>query len=51
MTPSLCDDHTCAVMRDGVVVYRDDQHLTGSFSASLAEALEGRLRAALVSAP
>jgi len=51
MTPSLCDDHTCPVMREGVVVYRDDQHLTGSFSASLAEALEGRLRAALVSAP
>jgi peptidoglycan/LPS O-acetylase OafA/YrhL len=51
MTPSLCDDHTCPVMREGLVVYRDDQHLTGSFSASLAEALDGRLRAALASAP
>jgi peptidoglycan/LPS O-acetylase OafA/YrhL len=51
MTPSLCDDHTCPVMRAGLVVYRDDQHLTGSFSASLAEALDGRLRAALASAP
>jgi hypothetical protein len=51
MTPSLCDDHTCPAMRDGLVVYRDDQHLSGSFSASLAETLEGRLRAALASAP
>jgi hypothetical protein len=50
MTPSLCDDRTCPAMRDGIVVYRDDQHLTGSFSASLAEALDGRLRAALASA-
>ncbi len=50
MTPSLCDDRTCPAMRDGMVVYRDDQHLTGRFSASLAEALEGRLRAALASA-
>ena len=51
MTPSLCDDHTCPAMREGLVVYRDDQHLTGSFSAGLAEALEGRLHAALASAP
>src|SRR6202140_23124 len=51
MTPSFCDDHTCPAMRDGMVVYRDDEHLTGRFSASLAAALEERLRAALASAP
>lgn len=37
----------CATERDGLVVYSDDNHLTRSFSRSLASVLGDRLQAAL----
>jgi hypothetical protein len=41
--PMVCPGAVCAPVRDGVVVWRDDQHLTASFSARLAEPLAARL--------
>ena len=34
----------CQVVRDGMIIYRDNHHLTETFSASLAPALEAALR-------
>ena len=34
MTPGFCDDHICSAARDGLIVYRDDNHITGSFASS-----------------
>ena len=39
----ICPGQTCPAMRDGQLVYRDDNHLTGRFAASLAPALQARL--------
>jgi peptidoglycan/LPS O-acetylase OafA/YrhL len=44
MNTTLCDGGRCAtVTREGAVMYRDDNHLTGSFAASLAPMLERQL--------
>lgn len=39
----LCEADHCAPMRDGIVVYRDDNHLTARFSAAMSPALVARL--------
>jgi peptidoglycan/LPS O-acetylase OafA/YrhL len=39
----VCPDRRCSAERDGRVVYRDKQHITASFSASLAEAVGERI--------
>jgi peptidoglycan/LPS O-acetylase OafA/YrhL len=39
----VCPDGTCSAERQGKVVFRDSQHLTGSFAASLGPALANRL--------
>ena len=36
MTDQLCDSRVCWALKDGVVVYRDDNHLTGKYAATLA---------------
>ena len=47
MTPYLCGERVCSATRDGIIVYRDDNHLTGRFAATLAAELEPRLVRAL----
>jgi peptidoglycan/LPS O-acetylase OafA/YrhL len=47
LTERLCPDDTCPVMEDGKVIYRDNHHLTMSFSETLAEPLRKAIEAAL----
>ena len=39
----ICPAGTCRAEIDGQVVFRDNQHLSGSFAASLAKAVAGKL--------
>jgi peptidoglycan/LPS O-acetylase OafA/YrhL len=39
----FCDDDVCPAIKDGLVVYRDESHLTEPFSRSLAPGLAKRL--------
>jgi peptidoglycan/LPS O-acetylase OafA/YrhL len=41
---SICAGLPCQVVRDGMIVYRDNHHLTATFAASLAPALEAALQ-------
>jgi peptidoglycan/LPS O-acetylase OafA/YrhL len=43
LTDQICNGDACPAIRDGVIVYRDDNHLTGAFAQSLLPALEARL--------
>jgi len=43
MTDMLCDKNLCYSMQNGAIVYRDNNHLTGKFAASLTPTLEARL--------
>lgn len=43
MNPLICPDGECRATRNGLVVFRDSQHLTASFMRSLAPALQERL--------
>jgi peptidoglycan/LPS O-acetylase OafA/YrhL len=36
LTDRFCSRNACSVVRDGIIVYRDDHHLTASFSLTLA---------------
>jgi peptidoglycan/LPS O-acetylase OafA/YrhL len=45
MNDQICTTSRCAVVRNGVVIFTDDNHLTRSFSASLAPVLGARLAA------
>ncbi len=47
LTDQFCPDGMCRSVRDGVVMYRDTDHLTGAFSVVLAPLLESEIRAAL----
>jgi peptidoglycan/LPS O-acetylase OafA/YrhL len=40
----LCNEETCPTIIDNLLVYRDEQHLTATFSARLAEPLEEKIR-------
>ena len=44
LIPDVCPAMPCQVVRDGMIVYRDNHHLTATFSASLAPALKAALR-------
>ncbi len=44
--PFLCDERSCPVVIDGLLVYRDESHLTARFSRHLAPALDAAIRAA-----
>jgi hypothetical protein len=46
MTDSFCDESSCPAIIDGMVVYTDSQHLSRTFSESLAPELEDQLRSA-----
>ena len=39
----FCDAAICPAVKNGLIVYRDDSHITAQFAASLAPALAGRL--------
>ena len=43
MTDQLCRNGWCASTQDGIIAYRDDNHLTGAFARHLAPAVQGRL--------
>jgi peptidoglycan/LPS O-acetylase OafA/YrhL len=47
MTDRLCSRSPCPVMRHGVIVYRDGDHLTASFSRAQAPTLDERIRLAI----
>jgi hypothetical protein len=47
MNDQICATSECPVVRNGVVVFTDDNHLTASFSRSVAPVLGERLAAAL----
>ena len=44
---ALCRDGVCETMAQGRVMYRDDNHLTGTFAATLEPLIEPQLTAAL----
>ena len=44
LNPYLCNEETCPTIIDNLLVYRDEQHLTATFSARLAEPLEEQIR-------
>ena len=41
---AICPAMPCQMARDGMILYRDNHHLSATFSASLASALEAALR-------
>lgn len=43
MTNSICPDAVCHAELNGLIVFRDEQHMTASFAASLAPALAAAL--------
>jgi peptidoglycan/LPS O-acetylase OafA/YrhL len=43
LTTSICPSVPCAVVRDGMILYRDGHHLTATFARSLASALGSQL--------
>jgi len=44
LTAAVCPEMPCQVVRDGMILYRDNHHLTATFSASLAPFLDAALR-------
>jgi hypothetical protein len=46
MNDQVCASARCGVVRNGVVVFTDDNHLTASFSRSVAPVLGARIAAA-----
>jgi len=47
MNDQICPTARCSVVRNGVVVFTDDNHLTASFSRSVAPTLRERLEVAV----
>lgn len=47
LSDALCADALCPVEVGNVLVYMDDNHLTASFTTSMAPVLEGKVRAAI----
>ena len=47
MTPNICASANCPVERNGVVLFHDSQHLSGTFARSLAEPLWQKLPASI----
>ncbi|MEY3561382.1 MAG: hypothetical protein RL068_534 [Actinomycetota bacterium] len=45
LTPVLCPDgETCPVIMDGVIVYRDGSHMTNTFTRTLVDEFEAKLK-------
>ena len=49
MNDQICASARCDVIRNGIIVFTDDNHLTASFSKSVAPAMSTRIDAALAS--
>jgi peptidoglycan/LPS O-acetylase OafA/YrhL len=47
MNDQLCDTPSCEVVRNGAIIFTDDNHLTASFSRSIAPVLGQRIAAAM----
>jgi hypothetical protein len=47
MNDVICPTQTCGVVRNGTVIFTDDNHLTATFSRSVAPELASRIDAAL----
>ena len=47
MNDQICDTPSCAVVRNGAIVFTDDNHLTATFSRSIAPVLGRRIAAAM----
>lgn len=47
MNDQVCATSTCGVLRDGLIVFTDDDHLTATFSRSLAPVLGARIASSL----
>jgi peptidoglycan/LPS O-acetylase OafA/YrhL len=47
MLPALCREAVCPAVVGGVMVYRDRQHITATYSRTMADALDEKLSAAL----
>jgi peptidoglycan/LPS O-acetylase OafA/YrhL len=47
LTDQFCQDDICSAVRNGEVMYRDDNHLAGSFADKLMPVLEDRFRPVL----
>jgi peptidoglycan/LPS O-acetylase OafA/YrhL len=47
LTDALCDSQLCAASNAGLVIYRDDNHLTGQYAVHLAAVLEPHVEAAV----
>jgi len=43
MADQLCQKNVCWAVQGGEIIYRDDNHLTGSFADRLGQVLEQRL--------
>jgi hypothetical protein len=44
LTDQFCGEDKCPAVRGGVVVYRDSNHITASYSKTLAETLGASVR-------
>ncbi|MCX7562348.1 SGNH hydrolase domain-containing protein [Xanthomonadaceae bacterium XH05] len=44
MNDAVCPNGTCQAVRDGVLVFRDTQHLTAEFAETMADAMQQRIR-------
>ena len=44
LTPYFCNERTCPTIVDNLLVYRDEQHLTATFSSRLAGPLDKEIR-------
>lgn len=51
MNPLICPNGECSAERNGIVVFRDSQHLTASFMRMLGPALQARIGIAPPAAP
>jgi hypothetical protein len=47
MNPAICRHGPCPLERDGMVLYSDDNHLSATFSRSLASVLESSIEGVL----
>lgn len=47
MNDQICDTPSCVVVRNGAIVFTDDNHLTATFSRSIAPVLGRRIAAAM----
>lgn len=47
LTPHYCSETVCPAQRDGIIVYRDGNHLTNSYALHLSGEIEKAIRAAI----